>query len=100
MITLLHEPLRLSLTQPILKALEEIQAQATETEIYNALVEPPNPEMGHLALGCFIFAKALKKSPAVVAQQLRKALGEVPGLPSVEAAGPYLNFKFKSEKLA
>lgn len=97
--TLLHEPLRLSLTQPILKALEKIQAQATQTEIYNALVEPPNPEMGHLAFGCFIFAKALKKSPAVVAQELQKALDEIPGLQSVEAAGPYLNFKFNSEKL-
>lgn len=97
--TLLHEPLRLSLTQPILRALTQIQAQATEAEIYNALVEPPNPEMGHLALGCFIFAKALKKSPAVVAQELQKALDEIEGLQSVEAAGPYLNFKFNSEKL-
>jgi arginyl-tRNA synthetase len=100
MTTLLHEPLRLSLTQPILKALGSIQAQATEAEIYNALVEPPNPEMGHLAFGCFIFAKALKKSPAVVAQELQKALGEVSGLQSVEAAGPYLNFKFNAEKLS
>lgn len=98
--TLLHEPLRICLTQPILKALGQIQAQATETEIYNALVEPPNPEMGHLAFGCFIFAKALKKSPAVVAQELQKALGEISGLQSVESAGPYLNFKFNSEKLA
>lgn len=100
MTTLLHEPLRLSLTQPILKALGSIQAQATEIEIYNALVEPPNPEMGHLAFGCFIFAKALKKSPVVVAQELQKALGEVSGLQSVEAAGPYLNFKFNAEKLS
>ena len=76
-----------------------VQAQATETEIYNALVEPPNPEMGHLAFGCFIFAKSLRKSPAVVAQELQKALGEIPGLQSVEAVGPYLNFKFNSEKL-
>lgn len=100
MITILHEPLRLSLTQPIMKALASIQAQATETEIYNALVEPPNPDMGHLAFGCFIFAKALKKSPAVVAQELQKVLGDVPGLQSVEAAGPYLNFKFNASKLS
>lgn len=97
--TLLHEPLRLSLTQPIMKALASIQAQATEAEIYNALVEPPNPDMGHLAFGCFIFAKALKKSPAIVAQELQKALPELSELQSVEAAGPYLNFKFNSQAL-
>ncbi len=96
---LLHEPLRLSLTKPILAGLEKIQAQASETEIYNALVEPPNPEMGHLAFGCFTFAKTLRKSPAVVAQELQKALPEIEGLQSVEAAGPYLNFKFNSDKL-
>ena len=72
---LLHEPLRFSLTQPLMAALAQIQAQATEIEIYNALVEPPNPEMGHLAFGCFIFAKSLRKSPAGVAQELQKALG-------------------------
>lgn len=100
MTILLHEPLRLSLTKPILSALTQLQVQATEAEIYNALVEPPNPEMGHLALGCFIFAKALKKSPAVVSQELNKALGSVDGVFLIEAAGPYLNFKFNPEKLA
>lgn len=99
MITLLHEPLRLSLTKPIMVALTQLQTQATEAEIYNALVEPPNPEMGHLAFGCFIFAKVLKKSPAIVAQELKSALGNISGVQSVEAAGPYINFKFTSEKL-
>ena len=99
MITLLHEPLRLSLTKPIMGALTQLQTQATEAEIYNALVEPPNPEMGHLAFGCFIFAKVLKKSPAIVAQELKSALGNISGVQSVEAAGPYINFKFTSEKL-
>jgi arginyl-tRNA synthetase len=90
---LMHEPLRLSLTKPLLGALSQLQAQATEQEIYNALVEPPNPEMGHLAFGCFVFAKLLRKSPAIVAQELKTAVGNIPGVQSVEAAGPYLNFK-------
>jgi arginyl-tRNA synthetase len=97
---LMHEPLRLSLTKPLLGALSQLQAQATEQEIYNALVEPPNPEMGHLAFGCFVFAKLLRKSPAIVAQELKTAVGNIPGVQSVEAAGPYLNFKFNAKKLA
>lgn len=98
--TVMHEPLRLSLTQPLLKALQQLQVVTSEQEIYKALVEPPNPEMGHLAFGCFIVAKALKKAPAAVAVDLKIALGEMPGVSSIESAGPYLNFKFTPEKLA
>jgi arginyl-tRNA synthetase len=56
--------------------------------------------LGHLAFGCFIFAKTLKKSPAVVAGELKTALGVVVGTSSIEAAGPYLNIKFNSGFLA
>jgi arginyl-tRNA synthetase len=98
--TLMHEPLRLSLTSPLQSGLEKLGVQVAREEIYNALVQPPNDDMGHLAFGCFIFAKTLKKSPAVVAAELKTALGELAGTTSVEAAGPYLNIKFKPEVLA
>lgn len=98
--TLMHEPLRLSLTSPLQAGLEKLGVQVTREEIYNALVLPPNDDMGHLAFGCFIFAKTLKKSPAVVASELKAAVGELAGTTSVEAAGPYLNIKFTSEVLA
>ena len=99
----MHEPLRLSLTQPLQKALEKLGVMVTLEEIYAALVEPPNADMGHLAFGCFIFAKTLKKSPALVATELKAALlaaGSVDGVISIEVAGPYLNIKFNSETLA
>lgn len=98
--TLMHEPLRLSLAKPLQAALEKLGAKATPEEIYKALVEPPNSDMGHLAFGCFIFAKALKKSPAIVAGELKALLGSVAGTSSIEAAGPYLNIKFDSKTLA
>lgn len=97
---LMHEPLRISLTQPLLKALSSLDVVVSPEEIYRALVEPPNPDMGHLAFGCFIFAKTLKKSPALVAGEIKAALGEVTGVASVEVAGPYLNFKFDSKTLS
>ncbi|MBC7421808.1 MAG: arginine--tRNA ligase [Bdellovibrio sp.] len=98
--TLMHEPLRVSLTEPLAKALTGLGVTLTSEEIYNALVEPPNAEMGHLAFGCFIAAKTLKKSPASVANELKAALASVAGVASIEAAGPYINIKFNSEKLA
>lgn len=98
--TLMHEPLRNSLTKALQPALEKLGVQVTPEEIYNALVEPPNTDMGHLAFGCFIFAKALKKSPAILAGELKALLGSVEGTSSIEAAGPYLNIKFDSKTLA
>lgn len=99
--SLMHEPLRLSLTAPIQTALEKMGLpQVSTSAIYNALVEPPNADMGHLALGCFIFAKELKKSPAMVATDLKQQLGSVSGVSSIEAAGPYLNIKFDASVLS
>lgn len=97
---LLHEPLRKHLTQHLQKSLSDLGVISTEQEVYLALVEPPNPDMGHLAFGCFIASKFLKKSPAVVASDLKNSLGTIPGVASIAAAGPYLNFIFTSEQLS
>jgi len=102
----LHEPLRLSLTKPLLQSIQQMfiavnaEVQVTETEIYNQLVEPPNTDMGHLAFGCFLLAKTLKKAPPVAANELKSQLGAIPSVSSVEVAGPYLNFKFSAAALA
>lgn len=97
---LMHEPLRKSLTQPLQMASKQLGFEMSAEDIYKALVEPPNPEMGHLAFGCFILSKNLKKSPAQVATELKNVLGSLDSTTSVEAAGPYLNVKFKPEVLA
>lgn len=97
---LMHEPLRILLTQPLISALEKMGLAVHKQEIYNSLVEPPHPDMGHLAFGCFSFAKSLKKSPVLVATEIRAVIGSIDGVSSIEAAGPYLNIKFNSETLA
>jgi arginyl-tRNA synthetase len=100
---LMHEPIRKLLTDLLAESLLQIGVEALPADIYNALVEPPNTDLGHLAFGCFISAKQLKKSPALVATELKAALHSKTqswqGLSSVEAAGPYLNFKFDSALL-
>jgi len=99
----MHEPVRKLLTDLLAESLLQIGVEALPADIYNALVEPPNTDLGHLAFGCFISAKQLKKSPALVATELKAALHSKTqswqGLSSVEAAGPYLNFKFDSALL-
>lgn len=71
----------------------------SQKSIYDLLVEPPQKEMGDLALGMFILAKALKSGPPMIASKLVK---EFPGsdLFSVQSAGPYLNFKFSNKAFA
>jgi arginyl-tRNA synthetase len=98
--TLMHEPLRNSLTKPLQEALAKLGVEVEPQEIYKALVDAPNVDMGHLAFGCFIFAKTLKKSPAIVAGELKALLGPIEGTSSIEAAGPYLNIKFDAKALA
>lgn len=97
---LMHEPLRIRLTQPLRTALEKMGLIVLLEEIYNALVEPPNSDMGHLAFGCFSFAKKLKKSPALVASDIKSVLESIEGVATIEVAGPYLNIKFDSKTLA
>lgn len=71
----------------------------SEKSIYDALAEPPQKEMGDLAFGLFIFAKALKQGPPVIAGKLVKEF-PTSDLFSVQAVGPYLNFKFSNKAFA
>lgn len=97
---LMFEPLRLKLTKPLMSAIQKCGVTVTDEEVYKFLVEPPNPDMGHLAFGCFVAAKSLKKAPAMAATEIKTHLEKIEGVTSVEAAGPYLNFKFSSDFLA
>ncbi|MBD3333940.1 MAG: arginine--tRNA ligase, partial [Candidatus Eisenbacteria bacterium] len=76
---------------------------------------PPSLELGDLALPCFPLAKLLRKPPPAIAQEIVRAHpqgipgdrlaagGADPDLPSVEAlqaAGPYVNLRFRLGELA
>ncbi len=96
---LMHDPLRTCLTAPLQAATRQLGFEMSVEDIYKALVEPPNPDMGHLAFGCFILSKNLKKSPAQVATDLKNVIGSVEVTSSIDAVGPYLNFKFTPKTL-
>lgn len=97
---LMHDPLRTLLTNALSEAITTLNVNIEKADIYSQLVDPPNTDLGHLAFGCFILAKNLKKAPAAAAIELKGLLKPIPGVTSIEAAGPYINFKFSADCFA
>lgn len=70
----------------------------SKEEIYDLIALPPNTEMGDYALPCFKFAKVLRKSPVMIAEELKIAMSDkIPMsdevINEVSAVNGYLNFK-------
>ncbi len=92
-----HDNIRLLATRKITEALEKMSVHLTEDEIYKALVEPPQSDMGDLAYGCFIIAKTLKKAPPQIAAELAQHVVKDATLISAQGNGPYLNLTFSPQ---
>jgi len=64
---------------------------------------PPNRQLGHLAIPCFRWSKALGQTPAKTAADLlpkiEKALAGRPYFKSAGVQGPYLNLTFQASGL-
>ncbi|MDZ4660234.1 MAG: arginine--tRNA ligase [Pseudomonadota bacterium] len=91
---LLHNPVKIHIAEIIHPLLPE--NSATIKQVYENLVEPPNPEMGHLAFGCFQLAKLLRQGPPQISKTLQEKVKPDEIIDSAVAAGPYLNFKLKT----
>ncbi|KYG61233.1 arginine--tRNA ligase [Bdellovibrio bacteriovorus] len=89
-----HDSIRLLATKKISEAIQKMGQSLSEEEIYKALVEPPQSDMGDLAFGCFTLAKALKKGPPQIAGEIAQNFLADPLIEKVQAAGPYLNITF------
>ena len=68
-------------------------------EIYSSIALPPNTEMGDYALPCFKFAKVLRKSPAVIAEELKGGFSADGVISEVSAVNGYLNIMIKKRGL-
>ena len=62
-------------------------------EIAANVVVPPDKTMGDYALPCFKFAKIMRKSPAIIAEELKNSYMTDDVITSVSAVNGYLNFK-------
>ena len=96
-----HDPIRLHISEKLLSVLQKSYPDLVLnlSDLYQALVEPPNPEMGDLAFGCFILSKALRTSPAAVAKLLQDNLQGDEVIAQASALGPYLNLKIQISAL-
>ncbi len=79
----------------VIEALTGVLGESAEQagDLGQFLSDPPNPELGDIAFGCFGLARILRRSPAQIAEDL--AASWQPGglFRSAEAVGPYLNLR-------
>ena len=92
----LHDSLRKYVSELISQKMDGV---VTVSEVYDFLVEPPNPDLGDLAFGCFPLAKALKKGPPQISNELKLKIQPDQVISKVEAVGPYLNISFTATAL-
>lgn len=64
----------------------------TSEEISQLIEIPPKPEMGDFAFPCFRLAKSYHKAPPMIAQDLKKSIGDQAFLSEIKVVGGYLNF--------
>lgn len=78
----------------ICKCLSKI-VSGVSTEEFEVLMEiPPEEKLGDYALPCFVFAKKMRKNPAMIAKEIAKELDskkEMLGIDKVENVGAYCN---------
>ena len=62
-------------------------------EICQAIETPQDPKLGDLAFPCFRLAKAMKKAPPIIAQEVVERFNNaaLPWINEVRATGPYVN---------
>ena len=65
-----------------------------QKDIYNLISIPPDNKMGDYALPCFQFAKVFRKSPKMIAEQIKDDIKDKikPPIKKVEAVNGYVNF--------
>ncbi|RLK63684.1 arginine--tRNA ligase [Atopobacter sp. AH10] len=76
-----------------------LEGSLSKEEIYNLVEKPKNADHGDLAFPCFTLAKALRKSPVAIAQELAEKIDGA-DFDGVLAIGPYINFRLNRQVVA
>ncbi len=69
-------------------------------EIVKAIEVPPNPAMGDFAFPCFKLAKAMRKAPPQIANDISEKLEKPSFVERLSVEGAYLNFFVSKEQYA
>lgn len=102
-----YDPAKCSLATSLYSALLKASGGTLPPDIdllvcFKALEQPPEKSLGDYALPCFRFAKALKKIPNIMAEELKKNLDECqnPWIESVILKGAFLNIFTNQKQVA
>jgi arginyl-tRNA synthetase len=71
-----------------------------KSELYGYIEVPPNTEMGDFALPCFKLARALRKPPVKIAEDLANSFVLDDNISGCVAVNGYLNFKINRNGFA
>lgn len=83
----------------IAKAISKI-TNIDENELANYIEIPPNSELGDYAFPCFKLAKALRKAPQMIAQEIKNQIDLDENIvEKIEIVGGYLNIYINKETL-
>ena len=63
-----------------------------QNDALGMLEVPQKSEMGDFALPCFKLSKVMRKSPVMIADELKEAFGDTKGFSKIESVSGYLNF--------
>jgi arginyl-tRNA synthetase len=69
-------------------------------EIYQLIEYPKNKSMGDYAFPCFRLAKAMRKAPVKIAEEIVETLSEQPEIEAVTPIAGFINFKISAGSLA
>lgn len=100
-----YDPAKCSLAETLFAALSklgELPEDLTVLDFFKSLEQPPEKSLGDYALPCFRFAKALKKNPNLVAEELKKELeaSNNPWVLKVDLKGAFLNIFTDQKQVA
>lgn len=105
--TFSYDPAKCSLATSLFMALkkiggEDLPTELSELDFFKSLEQPPEKTLGDYALPCFKFAKAIKKNPNIVAEELKNELAALnnPWVLKIDLKGAFLNIFTKQEEVA
>ena len=102
-----YDPAKSSLAIALYKALQTIAGDQLSVDLnvldfFKALEQPPEKKLGDYALPCFKFAKAIKKNPNIVAEDLKRELEAAnnPWVERIDLKGAFLNIFTNQKEVA
>lgn len=86
--------------QIVAESLSKSIKEIDQKEIEQMIEVPPNKDMGDYAFPCFKLAKVFRKAPNLIAEELSKEIGILPGISEVRNLGGYVNFFIDNSELS